>query len=139
MVALRHRPVGFEEPQQLGHVEGVAVGSGMHGPGQVSRGLGADGVGDEQGSFLLADPAQPDALDHRLAGERRHGRHQRVVDVDVHVAVRAHHEQAGVVQSGSQDGQQLHGRGVGPMKVVEDHDEAPRPGDVAQVGRQVLA
>ena len=115
-----------EAAQHLADEEGVALGLGPDGPGELFGALVevVAGGGLEHGGHAVGVEAlDGDALHAGLAAEIGEQRRQRVGPVEVGVAVGANHQQPHGPGRADQVAQQEEGRPLGPVQVVEDEDE----------------
>ena len=133
---LAEAALGRHQAHDLADEERVAPGllvnrRGEIGRGAIDRGRELDVTGDRRGS------SPPSAIRRRALhrGEVGERLGQRMMAAELDVAVGPDHQQAGVGQAPGDEAQQQQRWLVGPMQVVEDHDQRPRARGFAEKGR----
>jgi hypothetical protein len=116
--------LGGQQPHQLAHEVGVALGLAVEGGHQVGRRVDPGHVGDEPAHLALVEAAEGQARGHRLAEQLGQGAAQAVTAVHLDVAVGADQQQARVGQLPRHELQQQQAGPVRPVEVVEDHHQA---------------
>ena len=123
--------------EELDDEERVAVGSPVDGgEGDVVE-LGA-GHGDETSQRRDVETGQVVASRGRSAAQLDEGVSERGTDRQVDVAERSEGEDRDVVERAGQDGEHVERRGIGPVQVVEHHDEWLVTRQASQGGRDRL-
>ena len=123
-----HQRTGLDEvPQHLGHEERIAVGLGCESPSELEpRRLepsSARGF-EERAHAGFVEAVQRDALGAGRAVQIGKRAGQGMATVDVGVAVRHQHEDVRVRIDVADDmTQQMHTARVGPVRIVEQHDD----------------
>ena len=112
--------------EQLLGVERVALGTGQdvvddrvsrHPPGDASQ---------EHGQLAAGHPGDLDVLDRRAAGQLAEQRPHRVATVDVVGSVADHQRNLRRTQVASQERDEVPGRRIGPMQVLDRHEQPGR-------------
>jgi hypothetical protein len=112
--------LGDQQPHQLAHEIGVALGLAVEGDHQLGRRVDPGDVGDEPAHLALVEAAKGQARGHRLAEQLGQGAAQAVVPVHLDVPVGGDQQQARVGQLPRHELQQQQAGPVGPVEVVED-------------------
>ena len=122
----------LEQPQQLGDEERVALGALVHGAHQPFTRPASEGGGDDAGDLALLQAAKRDPLHDRLAGQRAERLGQRLAHLCLHVAVGSQHDQTSGPELCGQETQQPQRSRVGPMEIIDDHQQRPSAPQPAQ-------
>ena len=115
---------GRQRPAQLAGEEGMPAAPGMHGPSPARRGVRPGDRGDQAAHLGLAEALQRNQL----------GRHHQLGEAGDHLgpagglAVRADEEQPPGAGATDQERDQVQGRRVAPLEVVEDDDDTAAGG-----------
>ena len=123
--------------EELDDEERVAVGSPVDGGEGGVVELGA-GHGDETSQRRDVETGQVVASRGRSAAQLDEGVSERGTDRQVDVAERSEGEDRDVVERAGQDGEHVERRGIGPVQVVEHHDEWLVTRQASQGGRDRL-
>ena len=127
-----------QEPRDLAHEEGVALGHVEDGAGPGVARRRAGDVGDEVGDGLGGEAAERHALAAGLAGELGEERAEGVATAHLDVAVRRHEEDARRAELGGEEARHAERVRIGVVEVVERHEErAPARGAAQEAGRGV--
>ena len=122
--------------EELAHEEGVAAGLLQDELGKrLDAGrVAGDGLGGDLGDVLEPEPTHLEVLDgHALAAQILEGHRERVLELDLVVAVRADEEEARGLGVGEDGLEHLDRGGVDPLEIVEeDHERARRPAERAE-------
>jgi hypothetical protein len=116
--------LGGQQADQLADEVGVALGLAVDGGDQVQRRVGPGHAGDEPAHVALVEAGQGHVRGRRLAVQLGQGAAQRMPPVHLHVPVGADDQQARVGQLRGHEAEQQQAGPVGPVQVVEDHDQA---------------
>ncbi len=124
--------LGRRREQLLGE-ERVAVGALEHVPDQRLARLLAEDRDQESAELLARKRSQVDPLDDGSAIELRHERPQGVATMKLVAAVGADEQQPRVVRVANQEGEEVPGRSIGPVQVLDrEHDRS----GLAEAGEQ---
>ena len=116
--------------------EGVPLGLAADRAGERLRHLLAAECHEHRLDVVLGQTPQENALDGAFLPERRQHRGQRMPGRHFDVAVRGDHQQARRGQLAGEEAEQEQRRRVGPVEVVEDEDERPRPSGAREERRE---
>jgi hypothetical protein len=115
-----------QQPRELRDVEGVAVGPLVHRDRHVRRRGGTCADREQLPHLGVAEPDEVQA-ERLQPGHHRKRLGQRRADVGRCVAVRPDEQDLGVLQLAADVLQQAQAVDVGPVQVVEHHQQRPRP------------
>jgi hypothetical protein len=114
-----------EQPDQLGDEERVAFGALVHRTHQAVCRPAPEGGGDEAGDLGFTEALEGDPLNQRLAGQRSEYLGQRLADLCLHVAVGPDNGQPSVPDLAGQERQQPQRSSVGPVQIIDHHQQRP--------------
>ena len=119
---LVEQPLAAQEPDELVHEEGVSLGARVDGEDEAGvRRERADGA-HELGDRLHLEPAERQVADPRMARDVAAGVRQGGVGGRA-LAHRDEREDRQVDDPRREELEQVHARGVGPVRVVEDEEQ----------------
>ena len=112
--------------EQLFGVERVALGTDQH---VVDDRVGRHSTGDagqQHGELTAGHPRDPDVLHGGAAGQLAQQRSHRVATMDVVGSIADHQGNLRRAQVPSQERDEVPGRRVGPVQILDDHDQPGR-------------
>ncbi len=118
--------------------ERVAVGPFQHGTDQPIRWLRPEDAAELLGDVAGTEGCQPDVVDALDPLEFGEQPAQWIAALQVVGAVRRHQQHAGKLRASGENRQQIAGRSVRPMDVLDDEHDRLLAGSPTQCGRQCL-
>ncbi len=133
----RHVPVAGHGGQLLGE-ERIAVGPFEHGAHQPIRRLRAEDAAQLLGDVAGTERRQAQVVDTVGPLELGEQPTHRIATLEIVGAVRRHQQHAWKLRAAGEDREQVAGRSVGPVDVLDDEHHRPLAGQPAQCRRQRL-
>ncbi len=133
----RHVAVAGHGGQLLGE-ERIAVGAFQHGAHQPVRWLCPEDAAQLLGDVAGTERCQAQVFDALGTLELGEQPAHRIAALEIVGAVRRHQQHAGKLRAAGENGEQIAGRSVGPVDVLDDEHHRPLAGQPAQCRRQRL-
>jgi hypothetical protein len=136
----RQPPLAATRPgrEQLLGEERVAVGPDQDAGEQLRCGWTAEDASEHGTELFAVEPAQLEPLDGRVAVQLGQHRAERVAAVQFVAAVGGHQHDRGLGQVGHEEREQVHGRPVGPVQILDRQHQRPLGGQPLQQAQQPL-